>query len=336
SGGGRMACTIAYSLPGLFGGVAPVCGTNPLPQLAYLRHRVADRLSVAFVTGEKDFNRSENELLMAPLFRDLGVRSRLWLVKGMGHAMPGPDVLHEVYAWLEDDLQRRKQESARPGMALAPDEAPTAKRQAGRLLEAAKEGLKAPEHTWRAAALLQGVVARWGDSDAGDEARKLLKELQDDPKRVRLIAEQGGAEERRTLTAQAKAFERLGDKRRALQAWRLLAQHHPDAPEGKKAAEQARRLADALAATPYLGVVFAGDTARVTQVVPKGPADRAGFKPGDVLVRWREKKVSSLDDVRRALAKHRPGDKVEAEVNRGGKSVTLTVELGATPTEEKP
>ena len=33
SGGGRMACTIAFALPEYFGGVAPACGTNPLPRL---------------------------------------------------------------------------------------------------------------------------------------------------------------------------------------------------------------------------------------------------------------------------------------------------------------
>ena len=41
-----MACTIAYALPEYFGGLIPVCGTNPLPRLTYLRHRAEDRLSV--------------------------------------------------------------------------------------------------------------------------------------------------------------------------------------------------------------------------------------------------------------------------------------------------
>jgi len=30
SGGGRMACAIGFALPEYFGGVAPVCGTNPI------------------------------------------------------------------------------------------------------------------------------------------------------------------------------------------------------------------------------------------------------------------------------------------------------------------
>ena len=43
---------LAARLPEYLGGVIPVCGTNPLNRLDYLRHRVHDRLSVAFVTGE--------------------------------------------------------------------------------------------------------------------------------------------------------------------------------------------------------------------------------------------------------------------------------------------
>src|SRR5262249_2679356 len=125
SGGGRMACTIAFALPEYFGGVIPVCGTNPLHSLAYLRHRVQDRLSVAFVTGATDFNRKETEEYMAPLFKDLGIRSKLWVVPMMGHAVPGPDVLAEVHTWLADDLQRRSQDTkGRPGLAASPNEVP--------------------------------------------------------------------------------------------------------------------------------------------------------------------------------------------------------------------
>src|SRR5262249_42580870 len=118
SGGGRMACSIAFALPEYFGGVVPFCGTNPLNRQDYLRHRVQDRLSVAFVTGATDFNRKENEEFMAPLFHDLDIRSRLWIVPKLGHGVPGPDVLTEVLKWLVDDLPRRRADAkAHPGLA---------------------------------------------------------------------------------------------------------------------------------------------------------------------------------------------------------------------------
>jgi dienelactone hydrolase len=328
SGGGRIACTIAFALPEYFGGVIPVCGTNPLNDLAYLRHRVRERLSVAFVTGADDFNRAENEAYMAPLFEDLGIRARLWVVPRMGHTVPPPDVLAAVHDWLAADLKRRQADAAvYPGLRVGPDEVPTAHRQAERLLATAEDELGHADRTWRGAALLQGIVARWGKTEAAEKARKMSEDLQADPKRVALLAEQGGKEERRTLTAQARALERFGELRKALRAWDLLAEHYPDTEEGRKAAAEAKRLA----ATPYLGVAFAGDTAAVAEVVPKGPADKGGVRPGDVLVALAEVKIGSAADVRRALQQHKAGEKVSLEVQRGGKPLALTVEFGALP-----
>jgi dienelactone hydrolase len=328
SGGGRMACTIAFALPEYFGGVVPICGTNPLNDLAYLRHRVRERLSVAFVTGADDFNRAENEAYMAPLFEDLGIRSRLWVVPRVGHAVPPPDVLAAVRDWLAADRKRRQADAAvYPGLRVGPAEVPTAQRQADRLLATAEDELDHADRTWRGAAMLQGIVTRWGKTEAAEKARKMLEEVQADPKRVALLAEQGGEEERRTLAAEGRALERFGDLRRALRAWSLLAEHHPDTPEGRKAAAEAKRLA----ATPYLGVAFAGSLATVAEVVRKGPADAAGVRAGDVLVTLAGVKIGSAADVRRVLREHKAGEKVALEVQRGGKLVALTVELGALP-----
>jgi predicted esterase len=326
SGGGRMACTIGFALPECFGGVVPICGTNPLPRLTYLQHRLVDRLSVAFVTGTGDMNRSENEDWMYPLFQDVGVRSKLWVVPKLGHGIPAPDVLAEVRDWLAEDLKRRQADAkARPGLALAPDEAPGAEKQAKGLLEAAQADLKDPARTWRGTALLQGAVARWGKTDSGEKARKLRDEFLDDPKKAALVQEQGGKEEIIILTAQGRGFEKMGALQQALKAYRLLAKQHPDAAEGKKAAEEAKRLA----ATPYLGLAF--DGAKVTQVAPKGPADAVGIKKDDVLVKLGNTKVASVADVRKELQGHKAGDKVTAELQRGGTAVTVTVELGSLP-----
>jgi predicted esterase len=331
SGGGRMACSIAFALPEYFGGVIPVCGTNPLNRQDYLRHRVQDRLSVAFVTGAADFNRKENEEYMHPFFQDLGIRSRLWVVPKLGHGVPGPEVLTEVLKWLADDLPRRRAEAkARPGLAPSPDDVPTPLRQAARALEAAEAELKVPDRTWRAVALLRGIVSRWGHTDSADKARKLLEEVQADPKWATLLAEQGGKEERSSLAAQARALDRFGDARRALQAWQTLARNHPDSDEGKKAAAEVQRLKNVLAATPYLGVAFTSGLT-VGQVAADGPADRAGIKAGDRLLRLGDVKLASLQDLRKALQSHKPGDKIVFEVERAGKPMTVTVEVAATP-----
>jgi hypothetical protein len=330
-----MACTIAFALPECFGGVAPVCGTNPLPRLDALRHRAHDRLSAAFVTGETDFNRKENEAFMAPLFADLGIRSKLWVVQKMGHAMPPPDVLSEVYAWLADGLkQRRADAKERPGLALPADEVPTPEKAAARQVEEAEAELKKAGRVWRGVALLRAVVERWPNTDAGDRASQLLKDVVKDEAKARAIQEEGGKDERDYLTAQAKALERAGDSRRAMQAWQALAKGQPDTPAGKKAADEVKRLREAVAATPYLGVGFGPNGLLVTEVVRRGPADKAGLAAGDRILKLGGAKVATQEQLRAVLSKHKPGDKLDLEVERGGKVLTLSAEVGSPPVEE--
>src|SRR5262249_50303999 len=127
SGGGRMACTIGFALPEYFGGVIPICGTNPLPSLFYLQHRIRDRLSVTFVTGTKVSNRNENEAYMAPWFEEVKIRSKLWVVPNMGHGIPGNAILEEIHAWLARNLKRRRGDArTRPGLAVVPGKVFTA------------------------------------------------------------------------------------------------------------------------------------------------------------------------------------------------------------------
>lgn len=243
SGGGRMACAIGFALPEWFGGVAPICGTNPIAGPTYLRHRVGERLSVAFITGSKDFNRKENEEYMDPYFRELEIRSKLWVAPGLGHALPPATIIDEAFSWLEKDLDRRRADAkAHPELAMKPAETPSPQEQATRHLQAAETAFKNADHVWKGVALLQGVTARWGKTAAAQEARAKLKNILDDNKILEAVAVQGAEDEQKFLTAQAKALERFGDTPKALQAWELLARNQPDSPAGKNAARQAQRL----------------------------------------------------------------------------------------------
>jgi len=69
----------------------------------------------------------------------------------------------------------------------------------------------------------------------------------------------------------------------------------------------------------------------VVEVVDGSPADRAGLRPGDVLLTVGGEAVSNLSDLRQALDRHRPGDAVEVEVFRDGRPLTFDVLLGETP-----
>jgi dienelactone hydrolase len=327
SGGGRMACTIAFSLPEYFGGLAPICGTNPPHRLSYLNHRAADRLSVALVTGEDDFNRAENEDHMNPLLQANGVRTKLWVVPKSGHTVPSAEVLSEVQKWLAEDLKRRRADAKTwPGLAASSTDVPSAAQMAKALFDAAEIELKKPERTWRGVALLQGTLQRFGESDAAKLARKRLDEITKDEKALTLVAEQGGAEERRTLVVQGQAMEKLGDVPRALQAYLLLAKDHAETPEGKKAENEVKRLL----ASPFLGVSFGGGL-KVQAVMPKAAGDLAGLKRDDVLTKLGAKKLSTMADFREALKEFKTGDKTTLEVQRGGKAVTLSIEFVPIP-----
>jgi S1-C subfamily serine protease len=66
----------------------------------------------------------------------------------------------------------------------------------------------------------------------------------------------------------------------------------------------------------------------VVEVVPGGPADRAGIRPGDVLVSIDGEPTPTTEALGAVLADHKPGDKVPVTVLRGGKESDLEVTLG--------
>src|SRR4051812_423152 len=79
SGGGRIACAVGFSLPEHFGGVIPICAAGELRDETWRQQRVIDRLSVAHLTGESDFNRGEVERFRGPMLAAVGVRSKVFL-----------------------------------------------------------------------------------------------------------------------------------------------------------------------------------------------------------------------------------------------------------------
>jgi hypothetical protein len=82
---------------------------------------------------------------------------------------------------------------------------------------------------------------------------------------------------------------------------------------------------------PYFGSIpdFAQDQPgyALTGVSKDGPAERAGLKAGDIIVRFGDSKIGNLEDFDSALRKYKAGDKVPVVVKRAGDELTLEVTL---------
>ena len=71
--------------------------------------------------------------------------------------------------------------------------------------------------------------------------------------------------------------------------------------------------------------------ARIERVIPGGPAQRAGLREGDVIMRVGDKDVNDPSDVSSAISARKPGDEVEIQVERGGQVTKIEARLGTRP-----
>ena len=83
--------------------------------------------------------------------------------------------------------------------------------------------------------------------------------------------------------------------------------------------------------TPELAKSFGLTTPRgalVTQVMKGGPADKAGFKVGDVITAMQGKQISDVAELRNAIADTPVGQEVDLTILRNGKTEQLKVKIG--------
>jgi pimeloyl-ACP methyl ester carboxylesterase len=328
--GATLACQIAFALPEHTAGVVAMGGEVPLPEMPYLRNKLKDRLSVALVSGKIGSSRLTHERYIAPLLRDLGIRSRVWLTDSPPRLAP-VETLSEVAVWLEDDLKRRQTEAREAGLAI--EDTPTRRELSTRALTVAQKHLGEADRLGRTAALLDWIVVRGGAAESAKQAGELLQHLRADAEKGRLVQQHEDAQKRTWLEAKAKALESLGDLDSARRAWEGVARLAKGA-EQEKARAKARRLAGLLARSPYLGMRFAGSTLTIQSVVPNGPARRAGVQAGDTLERIDTITLTTPEQLREQLRRLRPGHELPLTIRRDGKVVRLVVRLGAMPGEE--
>ncbi|GIW94352.1 MAG: serine protease [Pirellulaceae bacterium] len=83
--------------------------------------------------------------------------------------------------------------------------------------------------------------------------------------------------------------------------------------------------------TPELADSFgyqSTDGVLVGDVIPDGPAAKAGLQSGDIIVSYNGKKMKSAAELRLAVAATQPGSRVTLEVFRDGKTRKFEVEIG--------
>jgi putative serine protease PepD len=83
----------------------------------------------------------------------------------------------------------------------------------------------------------------------------------------------------------------------------------------------------------YLGVRLqeTGDGVRLSAAIDGDPGERAGLEAGDLVLEADGKAVESASDIQRAVDAHKPGEKLELKIDRGGDARTVTVTLGTRP-----
>jgi putative serine protease PepD len=94
---------------------------------------------------------------------------------------------------------------------------------------------------------------------------------------------------------------------------------------------------------PIIGVIldrqYDGDGVRILSqktaqsgdpVDPKGPAGKAGVRPGDVILEFDGRRVNDPDDLVVAIRAKSVGDRVSMKVRRGSQTITVTLTLSGT------
>jgi predicted metalloprotease with PDZ domain len=77
-----------------------------------------------------------------------------------------------------------------------------------------------------------------------------------------------------------------------------------------------------------------GDAVLVTRVVSGSPADRAGLRKGDLIVRVESEGVDSPAELARVVQRHDVGDEIDIQIVRDGDRRTLTAKLGSRSDED--
>lgn len=92
---------------------------------------------------------------------------------------------------------------------------------------------------------------------------------------------------------------------------------------------------------PFLGILAEranansgpSDSVVIRFVFPDGPADKAGLQPQDRLLKFNQQAISNAADLRNRLSQQQPGEVIDVELDRNGKSISKQVTLSNQPAD---
>ncbi len=81
----------------------------------------------------------------------------------------------------------------------------------------------------------------------------------------------------------------------------------------------------------FMGESVEDTGVRVTRILEGSPAEKAGLKEGDIIIRYGGKAIKSFTQLQEQNQNRKPGDKVKLQVSRSGKTIDINLTLGERP-----
>jgi serine protease Do len=81
---------------------------------------------------------------------------------------------------------------------------------------------------------------------------------------------------------------------------------------------------------PFIGVQtdLSGKECTLLAITPGSPAEKAGLKANDVIVKFDDKEVANAVALPKLIQARKAGDKVVLEIRRGEETLSVTIEIG--------
>ena len=82
--------------------------------------------------------------------------------------------------------------------------------------------------------------------------------------------------------------------------------------------------------TPFLGIEMDAkdDHVLITAIMPKSPAEKAGLKANDLILKFDDRDVEGPTGLATFVRASKPGDQVTFEIRRGEEILKLKVQIG--------